>query len=136
FVLPHRLVPYSPVPGLSLILSPLGNGIVMHLIGRRWNDRPSDRPALFTFGAGFLFGFGVGLGRFVWLRSSRVLIAHRGYPKGFGRLSPPRAAAGSPARVRLCPPIAPASRTRGTWIRVPRRSRDAPDNLVHRAPPV
>ena len=68
FVLPHRLVPYSPVPGLSLILSPLGNGIVMHLIGRRWNDRPSDRPALFTFGAGFLFGFGMALVRFVWLR--------------------------------------------------------------------
>ena len=65
---PHRLVPRSSLPGLSVVLSPLANGIVMHAIGRRWDDRPNDRPAPFTFRAGVLFGFAMALVRFVWLR--------------------------------------------------------------------
>lgn len=65
---PHRLAPRSPVPGLSVVLSPLANGIIMHAIGRRWDDRPNDRPAPFTFRAGVLFAFAMALVRFVWLR--------------------------------------------------------------------
>ena len=67
-VLPHRVVPHSPLPGLSLVLSPLANGVVMHAIGRRWNDYPNDRPALFSFRAGVLFAFAMALVRFLRLR--------------------------------------------------------------------
>jgi hypothetical protein len=66
-IIPHRLVPQSPLPGLSLLLSPLGNGLVMHAVGRWWDDRPSDRPSVFTFSAGAIFAFGMALVRFVWL---------------------------------------------------------------------
>jgi hypothetical protein len=65
---PHRLAPRSFLPGLSVVLSPLANGIIMHAIGRRWDDRPSDRPGPFTFRAGVLFAFAMALVRFVWLR--------------------------------------------------------------------
>jgi len=67
-VIPHRLVPSSPLPGLSLVLSPLGNGIVMQAIGRWWDTRPDDRPALFTFTAGAIFAFAMALVRVLWFR--------------------------------------------------------------------
>ena len=67
-VLPHRLVANPPMAGLSLILSPLGNGLVMQAIGRWWDTHPDDRPALFTFRAGAIFAFAMALVRFLWLR--------------------------------------------------------------------
>jgi hypothetical protein len=63
----QRLTPYYPLPGLSLVLSPIATGIAMHWIGEFWSDRGRDRPALFTFGAGALFAFGMALVRFVVL---------------------------------------------------------------------
>jgi hypothetical protein len=61
----HRLTPHSPVPGLSLVLSPIATGLVMDAIGRLWRDR-GDRPALFTFRGGAVFAFGMALVRFVF----------------------------------------------------------------------
>jgi hypothetical protein len=63
----RRLMPYSPLPGLSLALSPIATGIAMHWIGEFWSDRGRGRPPLFTFGAGALFAFGMALVRFVVL---------------------------------------------------------------------
>ena len=39
----------------------------MHWIGEFWSDRGRDRPALFAFGAGALFAFGMALVRFAVL---------------------------------------------------------------------
>ena len=66
-VVRHRLTPQSPVPGISLIMSPLVTGLVMDTLGRLWRDR-GDRPALFTFRGGAVFAFGMALVRFVWIQ--------------------------------------------------------------------
>jgi hypothetical protein len=64
-VLNWRLAPQSPLPGISLVLSPLCTGIAMHAIGEWWGDR-RRRPALFSFWAGAAFAFGMALVRFVY----------------------------------------------------------------------
>jgi hypothetical protein len=66
FILGRRLMPQSPLPGISLVLSPIGTGIAMHLIGEFWRERGRDRPALFSFRAGAIFAFGMALVRFVY----------------------------------------------------------------------
>ena len=66
-IVPRRLTPHSPLPGLSLVLSPLGTGIVMHWIGEFWRERSRDRPVLFSFRAGAIFAFGMALVRFVYV---------------------------------------------------------------------
>jgi hypothetical protein len=66
-IVPRRLAPHSPLPGLSLVLSPLGTGIVMDWIGEFWRERGRDRPILFSFRAGAIFAFGMALVRFVWV---------------------------------------------------------------------
>jgi hypothetical protein len=63
FIVPHRLAPRSPLPGLSLVLSPIGTGIAMHWIGEFWREH--DRPVLFSFRAGATVAFGMALVRFV-----------------------------------------------------------------------
>ena len=63
----ERLVPRSVIPGLSLVLSPIGTGIAMHWIGEWWPERGRPRPALFSFWAGAIFAFGMALVRFVYL---------------------------------------------------------------------
>ena len=65
-----RLMPRAPLPGVSLVLSPLGTGLVMHLLGEFWRERGKDRPILFTFRAGAIFAFGMALVRF-WYLSAR-----------------------------------------------------------------
>ena len=65
-IIPRRLAPHSPLPGVSLILSPLGTGAIMHLIGEFWHDR-RNRPTLFSFRAGATFAFGMALVRFVYV---------------------------------------------------------------------
>ena len=60
-----RLAPQSPLPGISLVLSPICTGIAMHAIGEWWGDR-RRRPALFSFWAGAAFAFGMALVRFVY----------------------------------------------------------------------
>lgn len=66
-IVPRRLAPHSPLPGLSLALSPVGTGIAMHWIGKLWHERGQDRPVLFTFRAGAVFAFGMALVRFVYV---------------------------------------------------------------------
>ena len=63
----RRLTPHSPLPGLSLLLSPIGTGVAMHWLGEFWRERGRDRPALFSFRAGAIFAFGMALVRFVYL---------------------------------------------------------------------
>ena len=64
----HRsLVPPGPLPGLSLIVSPLVTGLVMQTIGDMVADRDGDRPVLFSFRAGAIFAFGMALVRFAYL---------------------------------------------------------------------
>jgi len=65
-IVPRRLAPHSPLPGLSLVLSPIGTGITTHWIGEFWHERGRDRPVLFTFRAGAIFAFGMALVRFVY----------------------------------------------------------------------
>ncbi len=62
-ILPHRLLPRLPVPGLSLLLSPLLAGAVMRSFGR-WRRR-RGRPAtlLATFWGGATFALAAALVR-------------------------------------------------------------------------
>ena len=62
-----RLVPRPPIPGLSLVLSPIATGIAMHSMGEWWRQRGRDRPALFSFWPSAIFAFGMALVRFVYL---------------------------------------------------------------------
>jgi hypothetical protein len=62
-----RLLPRPAIPGLSLVVSPIGTGIAMHWIGEWWRERGRDKPALFSFWAGAIFAFGMALVRFVYL---------------------------------------------------------------------
>ena len=66
-ILSRRLWPQSAIPGLSLVLSPVGTGIAMHWLGELWRDRGKQPPALFSFKAGAIFAFGMALARFVYL---------------------------------------------------------------------
>ena len=63
----RRLMPPTRVPGLSLVLSPIGTGMAMHWIGEFWRERGRDRPTLFSFRTGDIFAFGMALVRFVYL---------------------------------------------------------------------
>ena len=63
----RRLMPPTRIPGLSLVLSPIGTGWAMHWIGEFWRERGRDRPTLFSFRAGAIFAFGMALVRFVYL---------------------------------------------------------------------
>jgi hypothetical protein len=64
-IVPRRLALPSPLPGVSLVLSPIGTGLVMQWIGELSHKPRSDRPALFSFQAGAIFAFGMSLIRFV-----------------------------------------------------------------------
>ena len=66
-IVPRRLAPHSPLPGLNLMLSPIATGIAVHSIGEFWHERGKDRPVLFTFRAGAIFAFGMALVRFVYI---------------------------------------------------------------------
>jgi hypothetical protein len=59
----ERLLAPSAFPGLSLLLSPLGTGAAMHVLGARW-EHDDERPRLFSFRAGAIFAFGMALVRF------------------------------------------------------------------------
>jgi hypothetical protein len=63
----RRLTPHSAIPGLSLLLSPVGTGIAMHWLGEMWRDQGKNPPVLFSFKAGALFAFGMAIVRFVYL---------------------------------------------------------------------
>ena len=64
----RRLASPGPVPGFSLVLSPIGTGLVMHWAGEFWRGRGWDRPVLFSFRAGAIFALGMALVRFVYFQ--------------------------------------------------------------------
>jgi hypothetical protein len=67
---PYRLVASGPYPGISLLISPVINGLAAQAIGswREHHDRP--RSYLTTFWGGALFAFGMAATRF-WLMGGR-----------------------------------------------------------------
>jgi hypothetical protein len=70
-MIPERILPKPPVPGVSLFLSPLATGLVMKLFGD-WRRRSGCQPTtLATFWGGALFAFSMALVR--WLRVGRVV---------------------------------------------------------------
>ena len=60
----RRLTSHSILPGVSLILAPIGTGLVMNRFGDLWEQRGRRRPVLFSLGVGAIFAFGVALVRF------------------------------------------------------------------------
>ena len=64
-IAPSRVLPHAPVPGISLVVSPLVTGATMQWIGDFWRDRGRPAPALFSFRAGATFAYGMALARFV-----------------------------------------------------------------------
>ena len=64
-VVPARILPVSAVPGLSLVLSPLACGALMHFYGRWRRARGGDTTIVATFLGGAAFAFGMALVR--WL---------------------------------------------------------------------
>ncbi len=65
-VWPYQVAANGPFPGVSLIVSPLVNGLALEAIGR-WRDRRrKPRSYLSTFWGGALFAFGMAGVRF-WL---------------------------------------------------------------------
>jgi hypothetical protein len=67
-VWPSRLLRPGPVPGLSLILSPVCVGLTMQAWGRYRRARGRVTTTLATFPAGAAFALGTALVRFVWAR--------------------------------------------------------------------
>jgi len=63
---PYRIVEAGPLPGLSLLVSPLLNGLLAEAVGT-WRERHGrPRTYLSTFWGGGLFAFGMAAVRF-WL---------------------------------------------------------------------
>jgi hypothetical protein len=64
----ERFFRSGPIPGLSLIASPLLVGLAMRLWGnyRREKERPTTK--ITTFGGGAALAFGFALVRFIWAR--------------------------------------------------------------------
>ena len=70
WVWPHRLVSSGPFPGISLVLSPLANGLLADAFGTLRENHGHRRTALATFWGGALFAFGMAGVRF-WLVGGR-----------------------------------------------------------------
>lgn len=62
-VLPSRIILHSPVPGSSMVLSPVATGLLMEAYGR-WRTREGGHPSyVATFWGGALFAFSMALVR-------------------------------------------------------------------------
>jgi hypothetical protein len=68
-VVPHRILPPPRIPGLSVFLSPLGSGLVMHTYGRWRVARDKSHSRLATFAGGALFAFTIAVTRYLLLRA-------------------------------------------------------------------
>ena len=67
-VLPHPIFHHSPVPGLSVMVSPVVAGLLTASAGAkrwRWEKEPA---AIESFSYGFFFAFGVAVIRFLWAK--------------------------------------------------------------------
>lgn len=67
FLWPERIVGPGPIPGLSLLFTPLISGVVMERYGQWLDSRGKPRTFMATFWGGALFAFGMALVRFVWV---------------------------------------------------------------------
>jgi hypothetical protein len=67
--LPERLLPRPRTPGLSLLASPIGCGIVMRLWGDYRRERGHPTTPVATFLGAAAFAFGAALGRFVLIQA-------------------------------------------------------------------
>jgi hypothetical protein len=65
WVWPDRFFPPGPIPGLSLILSPLAAGATMHGWGKLRRNSGHVTTNLATFAGGAAFAFGTALVRFL-----------------------------------------------------------------------
>jgi hypothetical protein len=63
----ERLLPRSPVPGISLTLAPIVVGTMMHLFGNWLRSRGRKPTLLATFWGGSVFAFAAALVRFLLL---------------------------------------------------------------------
>ena len=69
WVWPYRIVAPGPYPGLSLLISPVVNGLVADALGT-WSERQGrSRSYLATFWGGALFAFGMAGARFLFLNA-------------------------------------------------------------------
>ena len=66
-VWPTRIIGPGPIPGLSLLFTPLISGVVMERYGQWLDSRGKPRTFLATFWGGALFAFGMALVRFLWV---------------------------------------------------------------------
>jgi hypothetical protein len=64
---PVRLFSPGPVRGLSVVVTPILNGILMHWYGTWRERRGSERFFLATFWGGAMFGLGVSLVRLLMI---------------------------------------------------------------------
>jgi hypothetical protein len=64
----ERFFQPGPMPGLSLIVSPLCVGLIMHAWGRYRRQRGHTTTNLATFGGGAAFAFGSAVVRLIWIR--------------------------------------------------------------------
>ena len=70
FIFPHRLLPPSRLPGLSLIVAPLVSGALMKAVGDRRREAGKDTTILATFWGGTIFAFAMAAARFFLVRAS------------------------------------------------------------------
>ena len=63
---PNRFFEPGPIPGLSLLLSPLGAGVAMYAWGAYRQTRGHVTTNLATFLGGAAFALGTALVRFLW----------------------------------------------------------------------
>ena len=70
FIFPHRLLPPSRLPGLSLIVAPLVSGALMKAVGDRRREAGKDTTILATFWGGTIFAFAMAAARFFLIRAS------------------------------------------------------------------
>lgn len=64
---PTRVFESVPLPGASLLLSPLLSGLVMEGIGRWRERRGQARSYIATYWGGALFAFAMASVRFLWV---------------------------------------------------------------------
>ena len=66
-IVSHRIWSSSPLPGISLLVSPMWTGVVMYSLGNMWPESRGEKPGLFSFWGGATFAFGMALTRFIYI---------------------------------------------------------------------
>ena len=64
---PTLILRPGPIPGISLLVSPIVSGLVMDRYGAWREDHGAERSHLGTFWGGALFAFSMALVRFLWV---------------------------------------------------------------------